>query len=491
MPEKHLPFLQRTLFMSINSNREKTDFGFKTYVNPIPLPNMPIGRLAYTEYKKGAAWREAADPTVLFENGKWYLFSSCGMAWVSEDFCTWKHKKTEPYDIGYAPTVVRHREKYLLCACNSLLYSSDNILGKYNPIGEFTDVDGNGIGLYYDPMLFSDDDGKLYLYYCVYEAEFHSTSIYGVELCADNPCRFASTPVRLIAFNPEHVWERNGENNEDSMTSAIEGVWLYKKNEIYYLVYSAPGTEYSTYALGAYKSKKPLSDFEYMKTSPFTLKKSGVVKGPGHGCIVDGPNNTSWVFYTSVLCSKHKFERTVGYDRIEFDENGDIICQEITDTPQPSPAESVADSVKSALLPVSSKRDAEASSSTPGRDARYAVTDDLTTHWEPENTDTTPTLEISLPPFGAEVYSVRIIWNEVGLDSRNGKTNAAIPYKLELKDENGKWKTAVDKTDSTTVMPIDYVTFAPVKAFSAKLTIFAEKLEITPGIYNITLFGKA
>ena len=45
----------------------------KTYINPTPLPDYPIGRFSIMngyDYN----WRETADPTVLYENGKWYLY---------------------------------------------------------------------------------------------------------------------------------------------------------------------------------------------------------------------------------------------------------------------------------------------------------------------------------------------------------------------------------------------------------------------------------
>ena len=61
-----------------------------TYCNSTPLPDYPLGRNFFLN-KTDKSFRETADPTVLYDNGKWYLYSSCGMAYVSEDFITWKH----------------------------------------------------------------------------------------------------------------------------------------------------------------------------------------------------------------------------------------------------------------------------------------------------------------------------------------------------------------------------------------------------------------
>ena len=47
----------------------------KTYCNPIPLPDYPIGRNCYIEGKTRMDYRETADPTVLYEDGKFFIGS--------------------------------------------------------------------------------------------------------------------------------------------------------------------------------------------------------------------------------------------------------------------------------------------------------------------------------------------------------------------------------------------------------------------------------
>src|SRR5688500_12207979 len=68
------------------------------WINPLPLPNYPVGRIS-RDMPKGAAlpasglwlvdraeqYRELADPTALWHEGKWYLYPSVDMAWVSAD----------------------------------------------------------------------------------------------------------------------------------------------------------------------------------------------------------------------------------------------------------------------------------------------------------------------------------------------------------------------------------------------------------------------
>ena len=174
----------------------------KTYCNPIPLPDYPIGRNCYIEGKTRMGYRETADPTVLYEDGKWYLYPSCGMVYWSEDFITWKHKRMEPYDCGYAPTVVKHGGCYYLLACSSELYRSASPTGPFVSIGPLHDENGREVYVY-DPMLFSDTDGSLYLY-CG-----SGGGIKGARLESNNPAQLITPLVTMFEMNTlEHPWER-------------------------------------------------------------------------------------------------------------------------------------------------------------------------------------------------------------------------------------------------------------------------------------------
>ena len=462
-----------------------------TYINPIPLPDYPVGRNSLQnccEYN----WRESADPTVLYENGKWYLYSSCGMLYITEDFCTWQHRKTEPYDCGYAPTVVKHRGKYYLCASLSQVYVSYNPEGDFFAVGHFTLPDGTRLPRCYDPMMFSDDDGRLYMYYSTGEPV-----IYGVELDSQDPTRLLSVPKLMIRFDPSHKWERNGEDNEDTETCALEGPWLFKRDGIYYLIYCAPGTEYSTYSMGAYKSASPLGEWEYMKSNPITSKRSGVVRGPGHGCITEGPGNTLWAFYTCTVCYMDAMERRIGFDPVYIDEKGDIICPEVSENPRWAPGVK-QDPVKDAdtgLVCVTGRRRAYATSCAAGRDALYATDEDLMSWWQPAAEDEEPSLTIPMGYYGFDCCAVRIIWRDVGLSLKKGALPGPIRYKLQLRDtlKNGaeaEWVTVVDRSESTEDFVIDYRTFDSFHANEARLTVLGAPKGISPGVMNISVFAE-
>lgn len=468
-----------------NTSYPKNEY-INTYCNPTPLPDYPIGRSCYIEGVDILCdYRETADPTVIYDNGVWYLYPSCGMVYWSEDFIHWNHERMEPYDIGYAPTVVKHKGKYLLAASGSGLYESDSPKGPFKLIGSFKKTSGDDLSVL-DPMLFSDDDGRLYLYGGC------GGHISGAELDSDDPKQLLTEYALMFEMNTkDHVWERMGDMNEDPSFSWTEGAWMYKRNGIYYLTYCAPGTEWITYAMGAYKSSSPLGPWEYMSTSPFLIKTHGIVKGTGHGCIVDGPNDTVWAFYTCCMCYGGMFERRIGYDPISFDENGNIIPKTPTDVPQWAPgikSEPHLDN-SAGLLPLTQHKKCSASSCAPGRDALYAVDDSMLSWWQPAENDSSPSLKVKISDHAMEIRSVRIIWRDVGLDVKNNYLPGPFGYALYALTENNEWICVLDKRDNAIDMVVDYTPVLPVRATAVRLDITSAPEHIAPGIINFTVFG--
>ena len=202
-----------------------------TYCNPLPLPDYPVGKLARdvtpgTPVVNHDLWlqsgmeqfRELADVSVLWHDEKWYMYPSVDMAWVSSDGgITWQHHPLNIRDIGYAPTIVRHKGKFLLMASESEVYTSQSPLGPFTPIGKIPLP--AGLPSQTDPMLFSDD-GHLYYYWGCTPTD----GIYGVELDADNPTRLLGKPAKLMGFEPDRFpWQRTGDWNEDPVSGWIEG----------------------------------------------------------------------------------------------------------------------------------------------------------------------------------------------------------------------------------------------------------------------------
>jgi len=458
----------------------------KTYCNPIPLPEYPIGRdCLRPDLHHRCDYRETADPTVLWEDGKWYLYPSCGMVYWTEDFVTWHHVRMEPYDCGYAPTVVKHRGRFYLTASGAPLYVADSPLGPFQQRGWFRLPNGDGYSCG-DPMLFSDDDGRLYLY------SGCGGGIRGVELDADDPLQLLTEPLVMFDMDTvNHPWERIGDWNADGSYSWTEGAWMHKHGDTYYLTYSAPGTQWSTYAMGAYKSHTPLGPWEYMESSPFLTRRYGIVRATGHGCVVEGPRDTLWVFYTCLVGYGGDFERRCGFDALGFDEHGDIVAAP-SEIPQwiPGYKDDPHRGNDAGLLPLTQHGAVGASSAVSGRDALYACDDSLLTWWQPKADDPDPTLTVHLSGKDLMIASMRLMWRDVGLDAKGGVMPGAFQYRVEARSPEGEWVCVLDRTDNRTDMLIDYQPLIPMYATAVRLRVTGHPEGIEPGVMNFTVFGQ-
>ena len=124
------------------------------------------------EYKTA---REAADPTMLYYRGKYYIFASMTLGvWESEDLTEWKYHRlpdTLPlYD--YAPDVRVIGDYVYFSASNSesncsYYRTKDIIDGPYEEI--------EGTFAFWDPNLFQDDDGRVYFYWGCSSMEWNLT----------------------------------------------------------------------------------------------------------------------------------------------------------------------------------------------------------------------------------------------------------------------------------------------------------------------------
>jgi len=374
------------------------------YCNPLPLE---------TSSKDGSpSGVGLGDVTVVREGDSYYMFGTGGGAWVSKDFVDWKYQAVDVRGgrLPVAPHVFKYDGAFYMSGNDAPLYKAPAILGPYEVMGQWIDEKGQPWKVTYqgttangafDVDVFIDDDNKPYMY-------FPGRSMGGIYVAPLDPKalnRFTAAPKHLFGFDASHVWERWGEYNEYTAAAWIEGPWMFKRNGTYYIEYSASGTQWLSYASGVYSAKSPLGPFTYDPRNPLLRKTSGVVTGPGHGCVVKGPDGNWWVFYTIVM-SNPPGGRRIGMDRVDFDANGNPFTHDVTETPQWAPGV-VADPAKdgdSGSIPVTINKLramnalSRFSSQQPGRDAAYAIDNSSGTWWEPTPADAQPELTLELSP---------------------------------------------------------------------------------------------
>ena len=466
------------------------------YCNPLPIPNLPHGvdgsrDMSYTNEPQ-RDYRSIADPSVLYFNGKWYLYPSYGILWVSEDFVTWKHIDATVYDPpGYSPAPMVHDGKIWLAVHSRPMFVADQPEGPFREVGKLVKPDGTEFTVM-DPALLKDDDGRIYLYWADIVKNPQGKTVVatmGAELNPKQPNHLLTEPKFLFGFESEHEWERFGAFNQDLEKGWCEGQWAIKRGGKYYLIYSGNGTQFETYAQGVYYSDEgPLSGYVYQKNNPLTRHTHGLVSGAGHGCVVEGPNDTLWTFYTMRVCTSHVFERRIGMDRIYVDDNGELVCTGVTDTPQYAPGETeIGDA---GLLPLTFQLRARyrTTSCQEGHEGFYALEQNLNTWWQPKKEDSLPQMTVNLAA-NYRVSAARIIWQDTGLDYQNGVLPGPIGYRLEISKNDTDWETLLDLSDNALDLNIDFRTFEAKSGTYVRLTICNAPTGIRPGVVSFSVFG--
>lgn len=482
----------------------------KTFCNPMSMPECPRGIDATWELIMGYTgeekqdYRSVSDPSVLYYDNKWYLYPSYGMSFVSEDFVTWKHVRSTPYNMKYSPSVIPYRGKFLMTSHSNGMYIGDTPTGPFEFMGNFITADGkeyvSSDGTNSQPLdsaLFLDDDGKIYMYWFEMttpdeKGVFVAMSV-GVELDGENPRKFKTEPYIIHKFDEKNPWEHNGADNQDTKFGWIEGQWMLKHNGRYYMIYATPGTQYRSYCMAAYYSDEgPLCGFVCQKHNPVTEHRFGLVSGAGHGCIAHGPNNSLWAFYTVTNAAVHPFERRIGMDRVYVNSEGELYAN-VSDTPQFGFGdEEKPQNTDTGLKPLTfmHRQNVKSSSHEKGRETIYAFDYSTLTWWQPLENDPEPTLTVDV---GTEYVceAVRIMWRDVNMDYDKGIIPGAYGYVVEGREKvgEGEWRTLLDMSNNKEDYNIDYRSFPPAVCRELRLRILSCPKGIIPGVVSFTVFG--
>ncbi len=288
----------------------------REYCNPLDIS------YKFQHYRQNAH-REAADPTLVYFKGRYYLFASMSMGFYHSDDLVhwqWHENQLEPY--GYAPDVRQKGEYLYFCSSGgnpSLIWrTKDPIEGRFEQVSA-------PLG-FWDPDVFFDDDGKAYLFW----GSSDRSPIYGVELDSETMMPVGEPQPVLAQDISAHGWERNNDWEDfdnkyavfpDTLetyaktkwkTSFLEGAYLTKYNGRYYLQYAAPGTELSVYGDGYHVAEHPLGPYTFAPNTPFSLKPSGFITGAGHGSTIADAYGNLWHASTMCINVHAPFERRVG-----------------------------------------------------------------------------------------------------------------------------------------------------------------------------------
>ncbi|KQX07711.1 MULTISPECIES: family 43 glycosylhydrolase [unclassified Leifsonia] len=338
--------------------------------------------------------REAADPTVVHYHGRYYMFASMTRGfWHSEDLVDWTLHSTDKIPaVDYAPDV-REVDGALLFTASRR--TNGRFFRSVDPLADdFEEVAPSDIA-FWDLDTFQDDDGRLYLYWgCS-----HKEPIAGVELDRHTLQRLGEPVPLITADTGSRGWERTGDDYVAEVRSGIrgkimdayigdapfiEGAYMNRVNERYYLQYAGPGTQFNTYADGYYVGSGPLGPFEYDENSPFSSKPGGFITGAGHGSTFQDRHGNWWHVATMRISVNAAFERRIGLFPAGFDEEGVLFCnQNFADFPMRVPDRPFDPWTEASpgWMLLSYKASATASSSLAGHEAELVTDESVRTWW--------------------------------------------------------------------------------------------------------------
>jgi beta-xylosidase len=290
----------------------------KTYRNPL-LPDM-------------------ADPHVIRVDGKYYLYGTTHTrgydAFVSDDLVHWTNKGLafdDPRRGAWAPDVFHNKRgdgKFYLYYTDNIpdakpggAHKQIGVAVSDSPLGPFQDkaiLATNAI----DAHLFQDDDGKFYLYYVDLVEGFKIRA----QPMGDPLTKAGDT---TIVIRPTEDWEKISGH-------VTEGPCMLKRKGVYYLMYSGTGADSPNYGIGYATAKSPLGPFEKFAGNPIA-HRGGKVLGPGHHCVIEGPDKKVWLVYHQKWDDGKNFKRFLAIDPLWFDDQGVLHAKVSRETDEPAP----------------------------------------------------------------------------------------------------------------------------------------------------------
>jgi beta-xylosidase len=317
-----------TLLMAGCASSQRTRAAGDTFANPIDVL--------------------IADPFIFREADTYYLYGTAAddglLVWTSNDLVNWRlrghawkrTKETWGRAYFWAPELFKYRGKYYLhyTAVSAkkerriVLAEGDSPLGPFKEkMAPWWDPHNSVI----DSDVFTDDDGKMYLYAVYTPDNFKGKFQIRVHTLDD---QLRPSAESTLCITPEKPWE-NGIVNE--------GPFVIKHNGYYLLTYSFNGYQDPNYSVGIAWAKSPMGPWNKTADGPILHRAAGV-SGPGHHCFIDSPDHKEWfiAYHTHQFLNEPGGARQLAIDRAQIVEGNPPTIQVAGPTTREQPMPSGA-----------------------------------------------------------------------------------------------------------------------------------------------------
>ncbi|GAB2536593.1 family 43 glycosylhydrolase [Rhodanobacter koreensis] len=460
-----------------------TAAGGRTWANPLDIDY----RYNYEQMNEGISYRTGADPAIVRYNDAYYLFLTLADGyWRSSDLVHWQFVQPDrwPFDGPVAPaTLVADGKLFLMQAAmepRPLLFSTDPAHGRWQfwtrllpPVpgavwaGHESEMKPGDLPPGpWDPGLFRDRDGKVYLYW-------GSSNIFplygaGLDLALDRADQgegkrlaFLGKPAALLKADPAaHGWERFGQDHTDTgIAPYVEGAWMNRHGDRYYLQYAAPGTEYNVYATGVYIGSNPLGPFTYAPYNPVGYKPGGFATGAGHGSTFQDAYGNYWNTGTMWVGLNWTFERRIELFPAGFHSDGQMwVDTRFGDFPQRMPDHALreGESTFTGWMLLSYHKAASASSQLPGHPPSAATDENPRTFWAAANNAAGQTLTLDLGG-PRTVRAVQVDYADYQSGRYGDAPDIVTQFRLDGSLDGKQWITLADLSHETRDRPNAYL----------------------------------
>lgn len=467
----------------------------KTYCNPI---NIDYGYTPFERFSTQGKHRATADPVIVNFQNKLFLFSTNQEGyWYSENMLDWKFiyrkfLRDDKYihDLN-APAVWKMNDA--LYVYGSTWESDFPIWKSTNPTVDDWEiaVDTLKVGAWDPAFHYDEDTDDLYLYW----GSSNIWPLLGTKINTKTMQSEGYTKPILKLHPEDHGWERFGEYNDNVFLQPfVEGAWVTKYNDKYYMQYGAPGTEFSGYADGVYVSKDPLQGYAYQAHNPFSYKPGGFARGAGHGATFKDNYDNYWHVSTIFISTKNNFERRLGIWPSGFDTDDVMYCNtSYGDYPTYLPAyakeRDFTKDMFAGWMLLNYQKPVQTSSTLGGYHANYAVDEDIKTYWSAKTGDKDEWFQTDLGEVST-INAIQINYADQDVEFLGKTIGKMHQYKIYGSNDGKKWSVIIDKSKNTTDVPHDYIELKnPAKARFLKL----ENIKMPTGKFALSgfrVFGK-
>lgn len=284
----------------------------QTHYTADPAPMVHNGRVyVYTSHDEDVTVRN------FFTMNNWFCFSSADMVnWTDHGtVLSYKDFSWARGDAWAGQCVYRNGKFYYYVPVNQK--NGGNAIGvavSDSPTGPFKDAIGApllvGYG-YIDPTVFIDDDGQAYLYW-------GNPNLWYVKLNDDMVSYNKEVGVVQVPLTKEGFYIRT-KDVDKRPSSYEEGPWIYKRKDLFYLLYPAGGVpEHLAYSTG----KTITGPWEYRDTIMHVIQRGGAFTN--HPGLIDFKGKPYLFYHNGALPGGGGFKRSVCIEPFEFNADGTI-----------------------------------------------------------------------------------------------------------------------------------------------------------------------